>query len=113
MFGGDLPMLPTSISTVDPTFFIFGYGITDNNGNLPTNLQRGFLSAIDLLTCRQTFGLTVANDNVFCGQAAFPSDGLTRICSGDQGGPAVNAMSGELVIKFFEFFLDFILIFFC
>lgn len=55
-----------------------------------------------MLTCREKFGLTVANDNIFCGIAAFPSDGFTRLCSGDQGGPAVNAASGELVIYWFS-----------
>lgn len=113
IFGGHLPMLPTAASTVDQTFFIFGYGVTDNNGALPTILQRGALSLIDLLICRDTFGLSVANDNVFCGQAAFPSDGFTRICSGDQGGPVVNAMTSELVIKLLFFLFGFFTIFFC
>lgn len=98
VYFGQLPVLATATSIVEPTFFIFGFGVTDNNGALPATLQRGLLRNIDLLTCRQTFGSTVANDNVFCGQAAFPSDGFTRICSGDQGGPAINAMSGEVVI---------------
>lgn len=112
IFGGHLPMLPTAASTVDQTFFIFGYGVTDNNGALPTILQRGSLSLIDLLTCRDTFGLSVANDNVFCGQAAFPSDGFTRICSGDQGGPVVNAMTNELVIQNLMFFFVWIFYYF-
>lgn len=106
IYTGVLPILPSLTTVVEPTFFVFGFGVTDNVGALPTTLQRGFLGAVDLLTCRETFGLAVANDNVFCGQAAFPSDGFTRICSGDQGGPVVNAFSGELVIfglKNFEF----------
>lgn len=99
---GDLAPLPTAETIVAPTFFVFGYGVTqmieDGIQNLPTTLQRGLFSFVDLLTCRARFGLAVANDNVFCGTAAFPSDGNTRICSGDQGGPAVNSNNGELVI---------------
>lgn len=102
IYFGNLPILPTLATVVEPTFFVFGFGVIDNNGELPTTLQRGLLSSVDLLTCRETFGLAVANDNVFCGQAAFPSDGFTRICSGDQGGPVVNGgFPGELVTFFF------------
>lgn len=72
-----------------------GWGLTSENGStLPASLRRVDVPVISRAECRQQYGTSAVTDNMFC---AGYDEGGKDSCSGDSGGPIIDASTGVLI----------------
>lgn len=71
-----------------------GWGLlTESSSTLPSTLRKVSVPVISRASCRAEYGTSAVTDNMFCaGLAAGGKDS----CSGDSGGPIVDA-DGTLI----------------
>lgn len=97
-FTGAAPVLPTVDTAVGPIFFVDGFGVVNNDGDVSNTLNRASLFTFDFQKCEDVFGSEIANENILCAMCSGAI--CNRVCSGDQGGALVNLIGGVLVTYF-------------
>ncbi|CAM1504991.1 Fc.00g106280.m01.CDS01 [Cosmosporella sp. VM-42] len=77
------------------TVTVAGWGLlTENGSTLPSTLRKVSVPVVSRATCRAEYGTSAITNNMFCaGLAAGGKDS----CSGDSGGPIIDASTGVLV----------------
>ncbi|KPM34604.1 hypothetical protein AK830_g11967 [Neonectria ditissima] len=77
------------------TTTVAGWGLlTENGSTLPASLRKVSVPVVARATCRAEYGTSAITDNMFCaGLAAGGKDS----CSGDSGGPIIDASTGVLI----------------
>ncbi|TVY64350.1 Trypsin [Lachnellula suecica] len=72
-----------------------GWGLlTESGSTLPANLRKVTVPVVARATCQAEYGTSAVTTNMFCaGLAAGGKDS----CSGDSGGPIVDASTGTLI----------------
>ncbi|KAH8808584.1 trypsin-like cysteine/serine peptidase domain-containing protein [Xylogone sp. PMI_703] len=72
-----------------------GWGVTsENSGSLPSRLNKVSVPVVSRASCRADYGTSAITNNMFC---AGLTQGGKDSCSGDSGGPIIDASSGVLV----------------
>ncbi|KAF7559125.1 hypothetical protein G7046_g5035 [Stylonectria norvegica] len=82
---------PVAASTIT----VAGWGLlTENASTLPATLRKVSVPVVSRATCRSEYGTSAITNNMFCaGLAAGGKDS----CSGDSGGPIIDASTGVLL----------------
>jgi trypsin len=68
--------------------------LTESGTTLPSTLRKVSVPVVSRATCRAEYGTSAVTNNMFCaGLAAGGKDS----CSGDSGGPIIDAATGVLI----------------